>query len=126
VTAARGSEYRDNESQLSAAIRLALGRVPDLVLWRNNSGVAEYKNGARVRYGLVPGASDLIGIYRGRFVAIEVKTPRGRVTREQQMFLDLVARLGGIARVVRSVEEAVAVFPPARSDLDDAGAPDVA
>ena len=54
-----------------------------------------------------PGVSDLIGWTEGgRFVAIEVKAPRGRVTDEQKAFLDLVRRSGGLAGVARSVEEA--------------------
>ena len=58
-----------------------------------------------------PGVSDLIGWTEGgRFVAIEVKGPRGRVTDEQAAFLDLVRRSGGLAGVARSVEEARAIL----------------
>ena len=53
-----------------------------------------------------PGVSDLIGWTQGRFVAIEVKGPRGRVTDEQAAFIDLVRRSGGLAGVARSVADA--------------------
>jgi hypothetical protein len=67
----------------------------------------------------VPGMSDLIGWTRdaapegfietfkpARFLAIECKAPRGRLTDEQSAFLHLVQRSGGRAGVARSVEEA--------------------
>lgn len=94
------------ESAVLRAVRIELPRrVPGLVLWRNTAG---YDDRARQRYGLCPGASDLIGIYRGRFVALEVKRPKGgAVSEEQTMFLALVLERGGIAAVVRSVDEAV-------------------
>ena len=57
-----------------------------------------------------PGVSDLIGWTQGRFVALEVKGPRGRVTDEQAAFIDLVRRSGGLAGVARSVEEARAIL----------------
>ena len=42
-----------------------------------------------------------------RFFALEVKTPKGRVSPEQVQFIDLVNRSGGYAAVVRSVDDAV-------------------
>lgn len=96
------------ESALQDEIRLALGRVDGLVLWRNNIGVAEMR-GYKVRFGVGgPGGADLIGCYRGRFVAVEIKTPTGRQSDEQRMFQRLVEGKGGIYVVLRSVDEAVA------------------
>lgn len=107
-----------SESEIQAHIRLALGRIPGLVLWRNSTGVAE-RNGRVQHFGLCKGSSDLIGIYAtvilpehvgmtiGRFVAGEVKTARGVTSDEQRMFLDLVAARGGLAGVWRSVEDAL-------------------
>ena len=58
-----------------------------------------------------PGVSDLIGwAPGGRFAAIEVKAPRGRLTDEQAAFIELVRRSGGVAGVARSVEEARAIL----------------
>lgn len=95
------------ESQLQDAIRLELGRDPDLVLWRNNVGMAWMRNGSPVRFGVGgPGASDLVGVYRGRAVFVEIKTPIGRQTPEQKMFQQLVERKSGIYVVLRSVDDA--------------------
>ena len=95
---------------------------PGVRLWRNNVGALSDRNGHLVRYGLAPGSSDLIGLRQvtvseemvGRqmavFVAIEVKSARGRLTTEQRRYLQVVERLGGITGVARSVGEAEALL----------------
>jgi hypothetical protein len=88
-------------------------------IWRNNVGQGwqgitfAVRNGVlvsgearRVHYGLCPGSGDLIGIHAGRFVSLEVKSVRGRVSVEQQAFVEVVNQLRGLAGVARSVEEA--------------------
>lgn len=58
-----------------------------------------------VRFGF-PGQPDVMGqLPDGRFLALEVKRPSGRVRPEQAEFLAKVERHGGIAAVVRSVED---------------------
>lgn len=105
------------ESQLQDAIRLELGRDPDLVLWRNNVGMAWMRNGAPVRFGVGgSGAADLVGLYRGRFVALEIKTSVGRLSPEQKTFRQLVERKGGIYVVLRSVDEARAWLSSVRTE----------
>lgn len=97
------------EAQLQDSIRLALGRDSELVLFRNNCGVLTDTTGRRIRFGVGnPGGADLIGIFRGVFVALEIKTTTGRLTREQELFGDLVRKRGGEYAVVRSVDEALA------------------
>jgi hypothetical protein len=111
-----------SERDLQHDVRLALGRIEGLVLWRNNCGVAEHWNGrnvSRVVYGLAKGSADLVGIVRaengiGRFVALELKALRGRETPEQRQWLALVRAVGGYSAVVRSVDEAVAAIEAAR------------
>ena len=92
-------------------------------LFRNNCGQGwqgttfSVRNGQlvsgearRVHYGLCPGSGDLIGIHAGRFVSLEVKSDTGRVKKEQTQFIDVVQGLGGIAGIVRSVQEARALL----------------
>ncbi len=94
------------ESQVQVEIRLALGGEPELVLWRNNIGVAEM-HGRKVRFGVGgPGGADLIGIFRGRFVAVEIKTSTGRQNDDQRKFQALVERKNGVYVVLRSVDDA--------------------
>jgi hypothetical protein len=58
-----------------------------------------------IRYAF-PGCADLLGQLRdGRFLAVEVKTPTGRLSGTQQAFLATVSRHGGVALVARSLED---------------------
>jgi hypothetical protein len=105
------------EGQILRDIRLALGREPDLVIWRLGAGVTvDKKTGRHYRAGLVPGAADLIGILAptGLFFALEVKAPRGRLSEQQRRWGALVTRMGGFYCVVRSVDEARAALDDAR------------
>jgi hypothetical protein len=102
------------EHPIQQQIRIACSRGP-VRLWRNNVGALRDENGRLVRYGLCPGSADLIGLKRlpsglGRFVALEVKRPGGRPTTEQRNWLATVEEMGGLAAVVRSVEEADALL----------------
>lgn len=76
-------------------------------VFRNNIGVCKDENQNYIRYGVCnPGGADLVGWTKdGRFLGIEVKGPRGRLTKEQQAFLDAVNRAGGIGICARSVQE---------------------
>lgn len=57
--------------------------------------------------GLPAGFADLFGVLPdGRFVAIEVKTPAGRLMPHQRRFLEAITRMGGVAGVARSVDDA--------------------
>lgn len=98
------------EKQIQDEIRVALSAVGYCV-FRNNSGIATFPNGAKVRYGLGgTGGADLIGICNdGKFFAIEVKTEKGRVTEDQENFLRVVRAHGGKAGVARSVEQALEI-----------------
>lgn len=96
------------ETVLSKTIRLAVARSGLATLWRNNVGFASAE---KVRYGLAVGSADLIGFRHSdqKFVGIEVKTPTGRISEEQQRWLDFMARRGCIVGVARSVDDALAI-----------------
>jgi hypothetical protein len=75
-------------------------------VFRNNVGLAYTKDGTPIRFGLGVGSADLVGWSKdGRFIAVEVKTPTGRVTPEQAAFLSAVNAAGGIGVVMRSAVE---------------------
>lgn len=76
----------------------------------------------RVTVGLAPGSADLVG-WRSVmitpemvgqrvavFASVEVKKPGGKATPEQINWRDRVQEAGGIAGIVRSVEEAHELF----------------
>ena len=96
---------------------LDLLRYQGYFCWRNNTGASKYTNkyGQErfIRFGQ-PGFSDIFAIQpgTGKFVAIEVKTPKTRnnATRFQLDFIRQVQEKGGIAAVVCSPEECAIVL----------------
>lgn len=68
------------------------------------------------------GMSDLIGCYRGRALAWEVKMPRQSydVTEKQQHTLDEWEAAGACVGVVRSPEDAHALLDAIDKEADDA------
>lgn len=121
----------ESESSIQRRVQMALASQGSLV-WRNESsgcymGKVIHKAGDQVTLsgarflpaGLCKGSSDLIcctptvitqdmvGKTIGVFTAVEVKTPKGRPTKEQERFLLAVNRAGGIAFIARSADEAV-------------------
>lgn len=103
------SDGAQTESQLMDAIFLALGSTGEILLHRNNCGMAWMRNGSPVKFGVGnPGGSDLVGVHRGRAVYVEIKTPTGRQSVEQKRFQQCVERHGGIYIILRSVDDALA------------------
>lgn len=93
------------ESDIMQLVRLEASKLGAIV-WRNNQGAYKDEKGYYIKYGVCnPGGSDLIGIYKGRFLALECKVPGKNATLEQQLFIDVVNKNGGIAGVVRCVED---------------------
>ena len=109
----------NEETILQQHIRLALGRRPELRLFRNNTGsLPDPRTKRPVQFGLCKGSADLIGWRTvtitpdmvgqqvAVFASIEVKTPTGRLRPEQKTWLDAVQAAGGVAGIARSVEDA--------------------
>lgn len=121
------------EATIQDRIVQALSRMPDVVIHRNLVGTYETVKAGWIRAGLGPGTADLIGWVTidctdcdhvehrkiARFMAIEVKIPGGdgknkdRET-EQRAWLDMVRSMGGVAEIVHSEAEAIAVVEEAR------------
>lgn len=81
------------------------------ICWRNNTGMLKNAAGIPIKFGLCVGSSDVIGVSPdGRFLAVEVKTDKGKPTPEQIRFIDAVKRNGGIAGIARSPADAVALL----------------
>jgi hypothetical protein len=134
-----------SEADIVRDIRVRIGALPDVALWRNQAGAGllvskaelelikgciESRNYRRalqmlehllkrhfVKGGLITGASDLIGVGpKGRMLAVEVKMPGGTITEEQQLFLDLVEERGGIAVCATSPEDVEEAVNAAREN----------
>lgn len=89
-------------------------------VWRNNSGVTRstYTDRRGIRRDRmwrsgVRGASDIIGITpNGKFIAIECKVGYNKPTPHQDLFLNEVKTRGGIAGVVKSLDELLVLIDP--------------
>ncbi len=120
------------EAAFMRRLMLALGRRSDLRLWRQNVGSVPVRDtsGRTLRVfssGAPKGAGDLSGYVRpeGWRLEIEVKGPRSKRSRDQEIFAQLVAAGGcvyalvaydaaqsmaaNVARGVRAVEAAIAI-----------------
>lgn len=53
----------------------------------------------------ISGIPDLIVCNKGRFMAFELKTQKGVVSRIQKVTIDRINKAGGFAKVVRSLED---------------------
>lgn len=55
----------------------------------------------------VRGLPDMIGCYKGRFIAMELKKPGGHATDLQAFTMEQIEAAGGYATTIHSYEEAV-------------------
>tara|TARA_R110000868_G_scaffold13647_1_gene63347 strand:- start:558 stop:902 length:345 start_codon:yes stop_codon:yes gene_type:complete len=107
-----------SEAAIQQDIRLALGKCPAVRTFRNNCGNVKTPEGRWVKFGVGnPGGADLIGWQTvtitpdmvgqrfARFLSVEVKAPKGRLTPEQETWRQAVLKAGGIAVVARSVDD---------------------
>ena len=99
---------RTNGKPEAAALHevlLALRNHP-AVAWceRQNSGAAKVGN-RFIRFGW-QGCSDILGQMKdGRFLAVECKAPKGRVSTEQSLFLARVSESGGLGFVAHNCND---------------------
>lgn len=112
-----------NKSELTIQneIRLALSQS-GIPAFRNNVGAYKSEKGHYITFGVgEKGGSDLIcitptvitqemvGQKIGVFTAIEVKTQKGRPSKEQTAFIQAVISFGGRAGIARSPQEALEI-----------------
>lgn len=104
------------ETPIQNKIRLKLSSQ-GILNFRNNTGALKDKDGRLVRYGLCVGSSDIIGIKPvlitpemvgqviGQFMAVEVKCPNKKPTKDQLNFGEQVEKKGGIFKVAYGDED---------------------
>ena len=84
-------------------------KLQGIFAWRQNTGAVT--EGKRFIRFSIPGCADILGVLPGgRFLALEVKRPGHPPTPEQYAFLRSIERAGGLAAVVTSLEDAMAVL----------------
>jgi hypothetical protein len=97
-----------SEKVIETQILHFLNTLPECYAWKNHTtGIFDPTRGIFRRLGgySVRGVSDILGIYRGKMICLEVKSEKGRVRPEQKEFLDRMTQLGAIAGVVRGLPE---------------------
>lgn len=55
----------------------------------------------------IKGVADILGIYKGKPLAVEVKTKTGKVSPFQKEFLENWVKHGGVGFIARSVEDVI-------------------
>jgi len=83
-----------SEKSIVTSILRYLKTVPGCFCWEEHGGM----------YGTA-GIPDIIACVNGRFVALEVKTQSGKATKLQEATIKKILNAGGVAAVVRSVDE---------------------
>ena len=80
--------------------------------WRNNNhAVYDKKIGTyRKNPNQMNGVSDILGLWDGKFLAIEVKAGSDRLSDDQKIFLERVREAGGYAMEARSVDDVINYF----------------
>ena len=91
------------ERDILAAVLIAVTALPGGMFIRQNTGVAVTAEGRRIRFGR-KGQGDIVGCYQGRFVAIETKTEKGRLSKDQRNYRDAVLAAQGVYILARDVE----------------------
>lgn len=99
-----------SEKHIEKSILAYLECLPNCFAWKNQSvGIFDPTKGihrkAMSKYS-INGVSDILGIYHGRFLAIEVKTPINKKrTESQEKFIKNIKDNGGIAFYATSIDD---------------------
>ena len=100
-----------SEKEAQAAILEWLSLQPFVVAWRNNTtGIYDphelvfRKSKSKFARN---GVSDILGSWRGRFLAIEVKAPKKRPSETQTKFITDIRKSGGLACVACSIDDVI-------------------
>ena len=96
------------ERDIVAAILRQLKKTPLCFAWKTHGGM----------YGTA-GIPDVIICYRGRFVAFEVKTPSGKLTKLQENTITKIKNAKGQAFKVTSAAEVAAILNQLEVDPDE-------
>ena len=87
------------EKDIVSQIMKYLKTLPYCFCWKTHGGM----------YG-VAGLPDIICCYQGQFIALEVKTPSGKLTKLQEVTISKIRKAKGEAHKVTSVEEVIQIL----------------
>ena len=77
--------------------------------WRQNTQ-GRIGKGGKLLPALKKGVPDILGIYKGHFFGVEVKTGKDRLSQEQQGFVKSAFYAGGKVFIAKNLEEFIQDF----------------
>ena len=96
-----------SSKKLATIFRANVGEAWTGDVVRNHDGSITIYNPRRFNTGLPQGFSDLFGVCpSGQAVFIEVKAEKGRPTKEQVNFLEVMRSQGALTGIARSADDA--------------------
>ena len=93
------------ERDIVAAVLRLLKKTPNCFCWKTHGGM----------YGTA-GIPDIIACINGRFVAFEVKTETGKLSKLQEITIQRIKEAGGKAFTVRSAAQVAAILKQLEDD----------
>lgn len=104
------------EHEIQAQIIDRLNLVKGAFFWRQNSGLihSQYKGEERFWRAGVKGIPDIMGVWDGVAVGIEVKRPGKKQSQDQITFAARIREAGGIAIVCTDAREVMKQLEEAR------------
>ena len=109
---------KKTEAEIQNEIMVALSMAGHKV-WRSNAGKVRTEHGGIVR--LFPaGFPDLVGYRKsdGKFFVIEVKTPTGKLRKDQERFAKFAENQPILYGVARSPEQALEIVETGRKNRE--------
>ena len=95
------------EGDILGEVLVAVTALPETLAWRQNAGTLRSPDGKRFIRSAIPGCADVIGVRRGRAIAIETKTVIGTQRETQRRFQIAWERAGGFYTVAGSADDAL-------------------
>jgi hypothetical protein len=97
-----------SEKEIQQRILLALGALPFIRCWRQQSGMFFTATGQACPIGVI-GCADLRGVMApyGTVIEIEVKSETGRQSEQQKKYQAMITAMGGHYLLVRSVKDCI-------------------
>ncbi|MBI2062165.1 MAG: VRR-NUC domain-containing protein [Candidatus Yanofskybacteria bacterium] len=98
---------RSTTNQLTSSILEYLLRLPHCFAWRaNTAGIYDARLGV-YRTSPKRGVPDIIGLYKGYFFAVEIKTGKDRLSSVQQSFIASVQQASGSVIIAHEYKQAI-------------------
>lgn len=113
----RGSGKKGKSDSMEGSLQseiLKLLTTHSIYHWRNNTGAGFFSNekgGPQrfVRFGKV-GSGDIFVLHKGVFYSLELKSPTGKPSLDQDLFIQDINENGGKGLIIRSLDQIIKLF----------------